>query len=359
MYAGLWIERRARQLGLKVHVSCSRDRDEILRHYDLSLDKMEALLIEHPELDKELPCVRDVEKAHSRLFSYKYDHQSRQVQKCRFSSLERIHILLYYLTHGVERSKGGNKEGGLLNTPAAAGYSEYTVPAVAPPRRVHSGPLPTLTSEDNDSARRTIDDEDDDDDDDDGLYGGPGLRLFEYEERGYLSIVCIHDGRARERLWQWYFWSDWLQCLGPLGWIGWLLPSLRAMLLGMPSLSCFSSPKGQASEKVAGVLEAIAESLVRSDLASGAHERDRSSTIFKVQNAVARAKADPAMIRLDQMRNYFGEKVRTEPSAEPLSTLSPPPHSIIHARPLSTLSPPLHFSYSPLHHTTRSPCLLF
>ena len=77
MYCGLWIERRARKLGLKVHVTCSRDRDEILRHYDMSLDRMEALLIEHPELDKELPCVRDVEKAHSRLFSYKYASRSK------------------------------------------------------------------------------------------------------------------------------------------------------------------------------------------------------------------------------------------------------------------------------------------
>ena len=87
MYCGLWIERRARKLGLKVHVTCSRDRDEILRHYDMSLDRMEALLIEHPELDKELPCVRDVEKAHSRLFSYKYASHSNTAAALRHPTL--------------------------------------------------------------------------------------------------------------------------------------------------------------------------------------------------------------------------------------------------------------------------------
>ena len=52
---------------------------------------------------------------------------------------------------------------------------------------------------------------------------GGNLRLHEYEERGLIRMVPIHDGRSRESLWLLYCTEDQVFELGMLGsWLGWL-----------------------------------------------------------------------------------------------------------------------------------------
>ena len=288
MYAGLWIERRARELGMHVRATPSRDRDEVLRQIDVSVSRMEEILTAYPELANELPSMRDVEKAHSHLFSYKYDHATSTVHVCRFSSLERIHLLMHILTSDVGPSTHGDGQGG-----NGGGADELERGQV----RDASGVSCSSSGGSTDAAVSSGGGV--------GGFRGAGLRLHEYEERGMMRVVPIHDGRARLRLWQWYFWSDWMAWLGPFGWIGWFMPTLRAALMGLQPLLCCRG----SDSTVATVLDRWADALANKSNESVS--RDRSATISMLRGAggQARMQADPAMARLDQMRNYFGEKV--------------------------------------------------
>jgi hypothetical protein len=73
VYAGLWVERKAREIGLTVRVTPSRDRDELIRQIDAP-EELLVKLVNHPishVLRSELPSTRDADKAHSRLFAFK------------------------------------------------------------------------------------------------------------------------------------------------------------------------------------------------------------------------------------------------------------------------------------------------
>ena len=126
---------------------------------------------------------------------------------------------------------------------------------------------------------------------DEDIIKGGDLRLYEYEERGLLRLVPMHDGRAREALWKLYFEADWIDALGWLGWIGWMLSPLRATLSGFPRAIC----------DLSSVYDAIDTWI--------AQRRGRSRLLTIEKKFRNTAMVDPAAQRLDQMRQYFGEKV--------------------------------------------------
>ena len=97
VYTGLWIERRAREIGMIVRVTPSRDRDELLRQIDAPGDLLEELVNRRPEIASDLPSTRDEGKAHSRLFHFKATAADGP-ERSRFSSLERTHLLMALLT---------------------------------------------------------------------------------------------------------------------------------------------------------------------------------------------------------------------------------------------------------------------
>ena len=155
VYAGLWVEKRAKALGLEVRVEPSRDRDEIFRMVLFDEALAEAWVATHEDLEQQLPSIRSVEgavkKVHSRLFHYRSIDGG--VSGSKYSSLERIHILMHMLTSDADLRIAATVSPATTNGNAGhAGHGE--------------------TSETSESAEA----------DAVPLGKGAGLRLDEYEE---------------------------------------------------------------------------------------------------------------------------------------------------------------------------------
>lgn len=99
---------------------------------------------------------------------------------------------------------------------------------------------------------------------------------------------------------------DWVGWLGPIGWVGWLLPTVRATLWGLRPLCerCCLGANGALVRALTRERMAKRQGGEMEEQASG---RARATTINRLAGAADGAD-DPAMMRLDLMRNYFGEK---------------------------------------------------
>ena len=272
VYAGLWVEKRARALGLYVEVRASRDRDEVFRLVRFDEAIAEEWLLSHDDFFQRLPSMRSAGDADTHLTSATYRTGATSSSDApsasggrgvdsKYSSMERIHILMHMLMEDAD-----------LNAFSASASSEAAATTTMgnPSAAMRADPAAVEPGK------------------------GAGLRLIEYEEFGYIHIVQIHDGRARHELWDLYMWSDWLGADGPgpegkasclcklllpIGWLGWLGPPLRAMVRGMGCGSIYG--RSRTSSRRGGV----------------------------AGDDAPHSGGDEAQRRLDEVRMYFGEKV--------------------------------------------------
>ena len=181
VYAGLWVEKRARALGLYVEVRASRDRDEVFRLVRFDEAIAEEWLLSHDDFFQRLPSMRSAGDADTHLTSATYRTGATSSSDAPSAS----------------GGRGVDSKYRRWNASTSSCTCLWKTPISTPFRRQLPQAAATTTMGNPSAAMRA----------DPAAVEpgkGAGLRLIEYEEFGYIHIVQIHDGRARHELWDLY-----------------------------------------------------------------------------------------------------------------------------------------------------------